>query len=195
MGQELDCTMHFQRRTIAGRAHLETDFLLFRGPERLKLSFKDLTGVKASGGVLRLEFDGGPASFDLGKAAEKWADKILHPPSRLDKLGVKDGAAVALVGDFEPDFVRELTDRRALVVAGKEKPALVCFAAKKTADLSRVQKLAVALPPKGALWVIYPKGVAVIREIEVIEAGRGAGLKDVKVASFSTTHTGLKFVK
>jgi hypothetical protein len=195
MGQELDCTMHFQRRTIAGRAHLETDFLLFRGPERLKVLFKDLSGVKASGGVLRLEFDGGPASLELGKAAEKWADKILHPPSRLDKLGVKNGTAVALIGDFEPDFVRELTDRGVVFVAGKEKPALVCFAAKKTDELSRIQKLAGALSPKGALWVIYPKGATVIRETEVIEAGRAAGLKDVKVASFSATHTGLKFVK
>jgi len=42
--------------------------------------------------------------------------------------------------------------------------------------------------------VIYPKGGPAIREIEVLEAGRAAGLKDVKVASFSATHTGLKFV-
>ena len=33
-----------------------------------------------------------------------------------------------------------------------------------------------------------------IREVEVIERGRTAGLKDVKVASFSATHTALKFV-
>jgi hypothetical protein len=42
--------------------------------------------------------------------------------------------------------------------------------------------------------VIYPKGVTAIREIQVIEAGRAAGLKDVKVAGFSASHTGLKFV-
>jgi hypothetical protein len=40
---------------------------------------------------------------------------------------------------------------------------------------------------------VYPKGVAAIREIEVIEAGRAAGLKDIKVASFSSTHTALQF--
>ena len=50
------------------------------------------------------------------------------------------------------------------------------------------------LKPAGALWVVYPKGVQTIREIEVIAAGREAGLKDVKVASFSATHTALKFV-
>jgi hypothetical protein len=48
--------------------------------------------------------------------------------------------------------------------------------------------------PDGAIWVVYPKGVTAIREIEVLNAGREAGLKDVKVASFSPTHTALKFV-
>src|SRR5579863_4122529 len=171
MGQELDCTMQFERRTVTGRAQLETDFLLFRGEERLKVLFQDLTGVKASDGVLRLEFPGGPASFELGKAAGKWADKILHPPSRLDKLGIREGTVVALAGEFEPGFLRELLDRGATVAAAKEKPALVLFAAAGTADLRQAARLAGALPPKGALWVVYPKGVAAIREIEVIEAG------------------------
>ena len=193
MGQELDCTMRYKRRTVAGRAQLETDFLLFRGAERLKIPFKDLSGVKAEDGVLKLEFAGGPAYFEVGKAAEKWAQKILHPPSRLDKLGVKAGTAVALIGEFDAAFTVEL--RGATVTPAAGKAELVCYAAARTADLGRVAKLAGSLPSKGALWVIYPKGGAAIREIEVIEAGRAAGLKDVKVASFSSTHTALKFVK
>jgi hypothetical protein len=195
MGQEVDCKMRLPGRTLAGRAHLETDHVLFRGEERLKVLFKELTSVKVAKGVLRLEFAGGPASFELGKAAEKWAEKILHPPSRLDKLGVKNGAALALLGDFEPDFLQELEARGATVVTAREKPALVCIAAQKAADLGRIAKLADALPSKGALWVVYPKGAAAIREIEVLGAGRAAGLKDVKVARFSSTQTALKFVK
>lgn len=195
MGQELDCTMHYRRRALAGRAQLETDYLLFRGEERLKLLFRDLKSVKAADGVLKLEFDGGPASFDLGKAARKWAHKILHPPTRLDKLGVKEGVALALVGEFEAGFLQELRTSGAAIVDLKDKPPMVCFAGGKAADLVRVGKLAGGLPSKGALWIVYPKGVAAIREIEVIEAGRGAGLKDVKVAAFSPTHTALKFVK
>ena len=31
MGQELDCRMHYQQRTLAGRAYLEGDHILFRG--------------------------------------------------------------------------------------------------------------------------------------------------------------------
>ena len=42
MGQEIECTLRYQRRTLSGKAHLESDHLLFRGEERLKVVFKDL---------------------------------------------------------------------------------------------------------------------------------------------------------
>ena len=194
MGQELDCRLRLQKRSLTGRALLETDHLLFRGEERIKVLFKDLTSVRSGDGVLKLEFPGGPAELELGAAAEKWAHKILHPPSRLDKLGVKEGLATSLAGEFDEEFLRELRDRRIEPGASKGKVDLMCFAAGKSADLRKLPKLAGQLKPAGALWVIYPKGVAAIREIDVIEAGRAAGLKDVKVCGFSATHTGLKFV-
>ncbi len=193
MGQELDCRIRFQKRWLTGRALLETDHLLFRGEERLKVPFRELSGVRAEGGVLKLEFPSGPAEFELGAAAEKWARKILHPPSRLDKLGVKDGLAALIVGEFEEAFLAELR-QRSVHVGDKGKQDLVFFAAEKRADLRKLRALAGELKLAGALWVIYPKGVTAIREIEVIDSGRAAGLKDVKVCGFSTTYTGLKFV-
>ena len=197
MGQELDCRLQYQKRTSAGKAYLETDYLLFRGQrvrgsdERLKIAFKDLTAVKADGGLLKLEFPGGPAALELGKAAEKWAQKILHPPTRAGKLGLKPGLAVRLAGDFEPDFLEEL---QGSAIEEEGKADLVFFRASATRDLARVAKLKSWLKPAGALWVVYPKGVPAIREIEVLDAGRAAGLKDTKVASFSATHTALRFV-
>ncbi len=80
------------------------------------------------------------------------------------------------------------------MVAGKAKVDLIFLAAPGREALAQVPKLAAGLKPAGALWVVYPKGVPVIREIEVIEAGRAAGLKDTKVASYSATHTALRFV-
>ena len=194
MGQELECRMRFRERTFTGKAQLETDYLLFRGEERLKLAFQDLTGVQAAGGVLKLTFAGGEAEFELGRAAEKWADKILHPPSRLDKLGIKAGTSVRLMGEFDQDFHTELNSRKAAVTAGKGRVDVVLYTARRTADLGRLPRLAAGLNGDGALWVVYPKGVPEIREVEVIEAGRQVGLKDVKVARFSATHTALKFV-
>jgi hypothetical protein len=189
MGQELDCTLRYRQRILAGKAYLETAYILFRGEERLKIPFQELTGVHAAGGVLKLEFAEGPALFELGAAAEKWARKILHPPTRLEKLGVKPGLAIAVEGELEAEFLREI----GAVVSAKASADLLFFAVQKTAGLARIGKLTARLNPRGALWVVYPKGVAAIREIEVIEAGRAAGLKDNKVASFSATHTALRF--
>jgi hypothetical protein len=194
MGQELECKARFQRRiTVEGKAQLETDYLLFRGPERFKINLGDLTQVKAESGVLKLEFSGGPAELELGAAAEKWARKILNPPSLMDKLGVKPGLMVRLVGEFDPEFRMQVAERKASTVA-KGKSNLLFLAAARSLELNQIQKLKANLEPGGALWVIYPKGVPQIKEIQVIEAGRAAGMKDVKVAKFSATHTALKFV-
>jgi hypothetical protein len=192
MGQELDCKLRYGRRTLTGKAYLETDHVLFRGEERIKILLKDITGVKAADGVLTLDFNGGPAAFELGRVAEKWADRILHPPSRAAKLGLKPGLAVRLVGELDRDFLAEL---HGLETAGPRAAAdLIFFAADRCEDLARIPKLATGMKPGGSLWIVYPKGATAIREAEVIAAGRDAGLKDVKVASFSAAKTALKFV-
>ncbi|MEO7652835.1 MAG: hypothetical protein ABIZ80_20425 [Bryobacteraceae bacterium] len=47
----------------------------------------------------------------MGAAAAKWEQKILHPPQRLDKLGVKAVSRVALVSSFSEDFTAEISAR------------------------------------------------------------------------------------
>ena len=76
MGQELECRLRYQRRTLPGKAYLETDYLTFRGDERLKIRLQDLKSVRADSGVLKLEFEGGPAELELGNAAERWAHQV-----------------------------------------------------------------------------------------------------------------------
>ena len=194
MGAECECKMKFHRKTVSGKAQLESDHLLFRGTERLKILFKDLTDVQSRDGALALNFPGGPATFELGPLADKWAHKILNPPSRLDKLGVKEGSLVTVVGALEKAFLREMQARKAELGIPLSKRDLVFLAAEKAAGLSAIARLSSKLKPDGCLWVIYPKGITAIREAQVLDAGRAAKLKDVKVASFSPTHTALKFV-
>lgn len=192
MGRELDCRMRLGRRSLAGRAYLETDYILFRGEERVKILLRDLTSVKAAGGILELDYDGGPAALELGAAAEKWAHKILHPPARADKLGIKPGQTVRVVGEFEADFVNEIAGLEK--ASGRTKADLIFFLAPVRKSLDRLPELARGMKAAGALWVVYPKGVKEIREIEVLQAGRAASLKDTKVVSFSPAHTALRFV-
>lgn len=192
MGQEIECRIRYQQQAQAGKAYLETDHLLFRGAERFKVLFKDMTKVAAEGGILKLEFVGGPAELELGAAAEKWAQKILHPPSRVHKLGVKAGMTVLVVGEFEPDFMEDLHSSH--VQLSGEQPELIFLAAEGKSKLTQIRKLAAGMNRDGAIWVVYPRGIGRIREIDVIKAGRDADLKDIKVVSFSLTHTALKFV-
>lgn len=191
MGQEVACTLKLGKRALTGTAYLEGDHILFRGEERVKIVLKDVTGAKAADGVLKLNYPGGPAAIELGAAAAKWEQKILHPPTRLSKLGVKAGLRISLSGKFDEDFVRELGEVHHRPVKNSD---LIFLAADDLAALEKATSLIPYLAPAGGLWVVYPKGVKTIRDTDVFRVVRATGLKDNKVASFSATHTALRFV-
>jgi hypothetical protein len=196
VGNELKCTVRFGEETSVGNALLETSEVLFRGGFRLKIPFASIKSVKAVDGQLQLQTANGLAVFDLGPAAEKWREKILHPKTRIEKLGIKPGAKVSLIGCFDPQLLKELKALEAAVTkdsAAVDSDALF-LAADSLKELSSLAKTAKCLKGAAALWIVYPKGQKSITENEVIAAGRKIGLKDVKVVGFSSTHTALKFV-
>jgi hypothetical protein len=199
VGNEANCVVKFGKQKARGTALLETSELIFRsedGAMRLKFSFAEIKSAAASDGKLELEVPEGTAIFELGANAAKWCDKILHPKTRVEKLGVKPDAAVVVVGKFENEFLAELRSRTKNVSVAKIAPDAdwIFFDAESTGDLSQVPKLAKSLKGAAALWIVYPKGQKQITENDVITAGRKSGLKDVKVVGFSPTHTALKFV-
>ena len=197
MGQEKETTFRIDGKSFEGKALLETDAIFFRGEHRLVIKLASIAKVDAVRGKLRITHAGGVAEIDLGPQAEIWAEKIRNPKGRLDKLGVKAGSEVVLVGTFD-DALRPELDARGAKVLTKVRPsgdhALIFFAAETKDALDRVPLLRRTLAPAGALWIVYPKGKKEIREIDVLEAGRAAKLTDHKVARFSETHTALKFV-
>jgi hypothetical protein len=199
VGNEVVCSVKFGKQKARGKALLETSEVIFRsedGALRLKLAFADLKSASVEDGELRLETADGPAIFQLGANAAKWCEKILHPKTRVEKLGIKPNAAVSLVGDFDPDFLAELRSVTKNLTNGKAAPdsEWLFFSADSSKDLSQVVKLAKTLKGAAALWVVYPKGQKQITENDVLAAGRKCGLKDIKVVGFSPTHTALKFV-
>src|SRR5207249_9561545 len=107
------------RKQSEGKALLETSEILFRGDFRLKIPFSTIKTAKAVDGELRLQNAEGFAVFHFGSAAEKWCDKILHPKTRIEKLVVKPGARVSWLGEFEPEFLREVTGLTETVGKGK----------------------------------------------------------------------------
>lgn len=197
MGAEATCTARFKGQKAEGRARLEMEVLQFRGGElKLSILFKQMSKVVARDGTLRVTFPDGTAAFELGPAAAKWQDKILHPPSRLAKLGAKREWRVSALGVHDEAFLKELEGAVAYLSIGRVAKAshAIFLAATKEAELGRIGKLKGSLRPDGALWVIRPKGRPEISEMAVMRAGQAAGLVDVKVVSFSATHTAEKFV-
>ena len=196
MGQEVVCTARWSGKSVRGKALLETAEIIFRGEERLKIPFSAICGMESKNGELRLKMDEGLVVFELGERAEKWRQKIANPKSVVEKLGVKPGEPVAVFGKLDGEFLKKLKEQKSAVSPGKVMDgASWTFIGIETREgLGEIKKIAAKMKESTALWVVYPKGQKSITEMDVIGAGRKAGLKDVKVVGFSVTHTALKFV-
>jgi hypothetical protein len=124
----------------------------------------------------------------------------------LDKLGIRPGMRVALVGrledadehaDSEPTFRDLVLERTSDVVDDRPRPGtdVVLLAADSQAGLAVLAELRPQIRPNGAIWVVSRKGrAATLRDVEVIAAAREHGLVDNKVASFSARRTALRLV-
>jgi Protein of unknown function (DUF3052) len=196
VGAEAKCTLTFGKTKADGKALLETDALVFRGGDvRLSVPYKEMLAVEANAGSLRVTFPGGVATFGIGDVASRWADKIINPPTRLDKLGVKPSHVVLLDGIDDETLTRDLELRGIRVSTRMTGQAdIIFYAADSRVALDKLVPLQKHLKSDGAIWVIRPKGVKTITEADVMKAGKAAGLVDVKVVRYSDTHTAEKFV-
>jgi hypothetical protein len=121
----------------------------------------------------------------------------VYTKPRLDKLGVKPGSRVALVGLDDQAFETELRDRTADITHGDPLPDtdLVFMAADDHAALAALPGLRERIRPNGAIWVVSRKGkAATLRDVEVIAAAAANGLVDNKVVSFDDTRTSARLV-
>lgn len=195
MGNEANCRVRFGKQDSTGKALLETSELIFRGDFRLKIPFASMKSIKAGDGELRVQTGEGLAVFELGDAAEKWCQKILHPKTRIEKLGVRPGTKVSLIGEFDEEFLRELKALKGSEAKPADNTAETIFLAVNSRDeLSQLNKVIKRMKGAASLWIVYPKGQKTVTENAVLAGGRKVGLKDVKVVGFSATHTALKFV-
>jgi hypothetical protein len=126
----------------------------------------------------------------------------VYTAPRLDKLGVRPGMRVAIVGDLDADaeadtFRRELSDRTSDVTEGDPLPDtdVIFLLADSTPELAALATLRTRIRPNGAIWVVSRKGKAsTLRDVEVMAAGREHDLIDNKVVAFSLARTALRLV-
>lgn len=197
MGREIECHAHHDGEAGAGRALLESTELIFRGKIRFRIPFGEIRAISVRGDDLVVRTAAGLAVLTLGaRSAAAWAEKIRHPPSLLDKLGLKPGLRIGLVGLTPEELPEPLAPREVTLVTGRalRECALILAAVNGPADLEKLPRWRAAISPDGGIWAIYRKGVRQFGEADVRAAARAHGLVDVKVAAFSTTHSALKLV-
>src|SRR5690242_10747966 len=100
--------------------------------------------------------------------------------TRSEKLGVKAGQTVLLVGITDAHFIEELQATGARFTRGGTRDVVFC-AVETRAALRKLPDLARRIKRDGAVWTIRPKGSPFISESDVMKAGKAAGLVDVKV--------------
>jgi hypothetical protein len=205
MGQEARCQARVGERVVDVKALLESDELILRCEHRARISFASLDSVETEGGRLIVHAGGEPIVLDLGSAAARWAAKMLHPPTVLDKLGVKDGQRIAVVGVSDLPLRTLLRARVGPTeydslerppwdeMGGAELDILFVQVDRRD-DLTTLASAALTIAQAGAIWVIHPKRRPDLKDTDVMAAGKQAGLVDNKVARISETHTALRFV-
>ena len=198
MSQEARCAVRFRDAVSEGKAVIETDELIFSGDDglRLKIPFREMRSVEARNGELRMQFSDGLAVFQLGAQADKWAQKIRQPKSLLDKLGVKQGMKVSVLGVDDQEFLAGLRERTENVSFEQPTPGAdaIFVAVDGPADVGRLAGLKQSIKPDGAVWAVFRKGRKDFNENGILRGGLAAGLVDVKVVRLSDTHTAGKFV-
>jgi hypothetical protein len=196
MGLEKTCVVEFGGKRVTARVRLEPTELIVRGELQLKVPLAEITRHEAKAGQLCLSRGRETLRLALGPDAVKWELKIRYPRGRLDKLGIKPGMRVAVLGIDDPGFRAELSERTTDLAFGRAKSDtdVVVVAMSQAKDLLRLAALRGRIKKNGAIWVVWPKGRKEFREDDVRAFGPGVRLVDVKVMSFSDTLSGLKMV-
>lgn len=195
VGREAECPVTYKGKTATRKVLLETDEIVARGDPRVVVSRARITKAEAKGDVLTLAWEGGTMRLALGKDAARWANEIANPKTRLDKLGVKPGMKVVLRGVTDAALAEEVNAAGAGIAGVLAKNVDIVFLEiNAPSGLASVAKARAQIAPAGAVWVLTPRGVAGLKDTDVMKAGKAAGLVDVKVVRFSETHTASKLV-
>ncbi len=121
--------------------------------------------------------------------------------SLVDKLGIKEGHHVAILG-APPDYFSNLGKLPSQVKLGTklqgEKDFLHFFTTSRRELEQKFPARKACLAQNGLLWISWPKGSSGVAtdlsENVIREVGLNNGLVDVKVCAVDETWSGLKFV-
>ena len=112
---------------------------------------------------------------------------------RHAKLDVKPGQSVALVGRVEiGNDLKLLAAKKVADVAAAD---WIFVAIDDVMKLGTIGDVRLQMQDEAGIWAVWPKGVPkVVNEENIRQTALALDLVDVKVMSWSSTHSGLKLV-
>ena len=118
----------------------------------------------------------------------------------LDKLGVKAGSRVALIGAPRgfAEWLPSLPEGATLRQRGDAEADVILLFLRSRKDLASMGAAIARMPAQGGmLWAVWPKKtssiVSDLSENAVRDAGLSAGIVDTKVCAIDETWSGLRF--
>lgn len=126
-------------------------------------------------------------------AAPKKKDTGSGKP-RKDKLGVKAGQRIHLVGAHDAAVKTDVRALGATLTDEVRDADWILWALSGPADLARMNVLRASMRDAASIWAVWPKGRPELKEDDIRGHALHIDLVDVKVMSWSETHSGLKIV-
>ena len=130
------------------------------------------------------------------------AEKDYSHRDITDKLGLKPGHAVKVVGRGDPDLLQRVREKigRGFIKTGLAD--VVLYWPKTTAEITpALVELRHAIVENGGIWVMTAKrnqrsasGMEYLNQTDLIPLGLAAGLVDNKICSVSDRESGMRFV-
>ncbi len=203
MGYETKCRVRVSddrgSREADATVLLETDELVVRGEARTRVKRSDIQRVNRRAGVVTVTSPAGSIALSLGEpAAERWEKKLVDQPKPLiDKLDVRPGAAVLLIGEHDETMRAQLAARTPNVSrsANAKNRDVVFVYVGHIADMARIERGNAAMKDDGAIWVVHPKGPNGVADTSIFAKAKELGLTYTKVARISETLMAEKLVR
>lgn len=203
MGYETKCRVRVVEpagmRQADATVLLETDELVVRGEARIRIKRADIQRVTRRGGTVTVTSSSATLTLSLGEpAAARWEKKIAEPPKQLiDKLDVKPGASVVLVGKHDDALVSQLEQRTTNIsrAANARNRDVAFIEVSSLRDFDRIERATSAITDSGAIWVIHPKGPTGVADTAIFAKAKELGLAYTKVARVSEQLTAEKLVR
>ena len=126
------------------------------------------------------------------------AEKDYSHRDVVDKLGVRPGDAVALVGVPDSELRQKVLQRTGRGPAAPGEPAdvVLVWADAATDAVATLKDWKTKIEPSGGIWLLTPKRTqpGYVDQNDLIQAGKQAGVVDNKICSVSGTTSGIRFV-